>query len=80
VPNPSTSFRLSSIAPRRSSRLNHAAICHPLQLAIYRLAWAEITGTPLEAVRASFYYVRTGELVTPGGLPGRAGLERLLDL
>jgi DNA helicase-2/ATP-dependent DNA helicase PcrA len=43
----------------------------PLPLAIYRLAWAELTGTPVERVRASFYYVRTGELVTPAGLPGR---------
>jgi DNA helicase II / ATP-dependent DNA helicase PcrA len=52
----------------------------PLQLAIYRLAWAELTGTPLEDVTASFYYVRTGAVVTPDDLPDRAGLERLLDL
>ncbi|MDT0342558.1 ATP-dependent DNA helicase [Streptomyces litchfieldiae] len=50
----------------------------PLQLAIYRLAWAERHGLPLSAVSAAFLYVRSGELVRPTVLPGRRGLERLL--
>ncbi|MEI5672463.1 MULTISPECIES: ATP-dependent DNA helicase [unclassified Nocardioides] len=50
----------------------------PLQLAIYRVAWAELHGVPLEQVRAAFFHVRTGELVEPPDLPGRAALERLL--
>ncbi|MER8060140.1 MULTISPECIES: ATP-dependent DNA helicase [unclassified Streptomyces] len=50
----------------------------PLQLAVYRLAWAEQQGVPLHAVTATFLYVRTGEAVRPRDLPGRAGLERLL--
>ncbi|WP_019072114.1 ATP-dependent DNA helicase [Streptomyces hokutonensis] len=50
----------------------------PLQLAIYRLAWAERQGVPLEAVTAAFLYVRGGEVVRPEGLPDRAALERLL--
>ncbi|MYU15837.1 UvrD-helicase domain-containing protein [Streptomyces sp. SID8361] len=50
----------------------------PLQLAIYRLAWAEQHGLPLSAVTAAFVYVRSGEVVRPAGLPGRAGLERIL--
>ncbi|GAB7031167.1 ATP-dependent DNA helicase [Streptomyces sp. NPDC021749] len=50
----------------------------PLQLAIYRLAWAERHGLPPSAVGAAFLYVRTGELVRPTRLPGRAGLERIL--
>ncbi|MET7294393.1 ATP-dependent DNA helicase [Streptomyces griseoloalbus] len=50
----------------------------PLQLAVYRLAWAEQQGVPLETVTAAFLYVRTGEVVRPGALPGRAELERLL--
>ncbi|WP_327114936.1 UvrD-helicase domain-containing protein [Streptomyces sp. NBC_01341] len=50
----------------------------PLQLAVYRLAWAELHGLPLEAVTATFLYVRTGETVRPTGLPGRAELEKLL--
>ncbi|MGP3985202.1 ATP-dependent helicase [Streptomyces sp. 3N207] len=50
----------------------------PLQLAVYRLAWAEQEGVPLSAVSAAFLYVRSGELVRPQELPDREGLERLL--
>lgn len=50
----------------------------PLQLAIYRLAWAEQHDLPLEAVNAAFVYVRSGEIVRPDALPGRAELERIL--
>ncbi|MGW5279001.1 UvrD-helicase domain-containing protein [Streptomyces collinus] len=50
----------------------------PLQLAVYRLAWAEQQGVPLHAVTAAFLYVRGGEVVRPTGLPDRAALERLL--
>ncbi|MFF8287968.1 ATP-dependent helicase [Streptomyces sp. NPDC016309] len=50
----------------------------PLQLAVYRLAWAEQHGLPLDAVTAAFVYVRTGEVVRPGDLPGRDGIERVL--
>lgn len=50
----------------------------PLQLAVYRLAWAEQQGVPPESVTAAFLYVRTGEVVRPGNLPDRAALERLL--
>ncbi|MDX3531391.1 PD-(D/E)XK nuclease family protein, partial [Streptomyces sp. ID05-39B] len=50
----------------------------PLQLAVYRLAWAEQHGVPVESVTAAFVYVRTGEVVRPANLPDRAALERLL--
>ncbi|MER7831448.1 UvrD-helicase domain-containing protein [Streptomyces sp. NPDC095602] len=50
----------------------------PLQLAVYRLAWAELHGLPLDAVTAAFVYVRTGEVVRPDPLPGRADIERVL--
>ena len=50
----------------------------PLQLAIYRVAWAELTGVPVEQVRAAFYYVRSGQLVEPEPLVGRDGLELLV--
>ncbi|MFI5741738.1 UvrD-helicase domain-containing protein [Streptomyces anulatus] len=50
----------------------------PLQLAVYRLAWAELHDLPLEEVTATFLYVRSGETVRPRGLPGRAELERIL--
>jgi ATP-dependent DNA helicase UvrD/PcrA len=50
----------------------------PLQLALYRLAWAEQQGVPLAAVKAAFLYVRSGEIARPEGLPDRAALEGLL--
>ncbi|MFB7405000.1 UvrD-helicase domain-containing protein [Streptomyces rubiginosohelvolus] len=50
----------------------------PLQLAVYRLAWAELHDLPLDAVTATFLYVRTGETAHPQRLPGRAELERIL--
>ncbi|GHB12393.1 UvrD-helicase domain-containing protein [Streptomyces chryseus] len=50
----------------------------PLQLAVYRLAWAEQYDLPLESVGAAFLYVRTGEIARPARLPGRAELERIL--
>ncbi|MEU1278431.1 ATP-dependent DNA helicase [Streptomyces sp. NPDC005805] len=50
----------------------------PLQLAVYRLAWAEQQGVPPEAVTAAFVFVRTGEVVRPPDLPGREALERVL--
>ncbi len=49
-----------------------------LQLAIYRVAWAELVGVPVGAVRAAFFYVRDGDLVVPPALPDRALLERLV--
>ncbi|MFT4264247.1 MAG: PD-(D/E)XK nuclease family protein, partial [Nocardioides sp.] len=51
----------------------------PLQLAIYRLAWAELHGLPAEDVRAAFFHVRSGRLVEPSDLPGRPELEALIS-
>ncbi|MFD3992294.1 ATP-dependent helicase [Streptomyces sp. NPDC058583] len=59
----------------KTSRLRTA---DPLQLAIYRLAWAEQHGLAPEDVAAAFVYVRTGEVARPTRLPGRAELEALL--
>jgi len=50
----------------------------PMQLAIYRLAWAEMHDLPLRRVGAAFYYVRTGDVVHHDDLPGRSRLEALL--
>ena len=60
-------------------KTNRSASADPLQLAIYRLAWAELHGVPLEDVRAAFYYVRTGQLVEPDGLADRQALEGILS-
>ncbi len=61
-------------------KTNRTASADPLQLAVYRVAWSELTGVPLERVGAAFYYVRTGALVTHDDLPGRQELEALLRL
>lgn len=50
-----------------------------VQLAIYRLAWAELTGVPLEHIDAVFVLVRTGEVIRPASLLGPAELEQLLS-
>jgi ATP-dependent DNA helicase UvrD/PcrA len=53
----------------------HAAI----QLAVYRLAWAQLHGCPIDEVRAAFHYVRSGRTVTPDTLPGADDLAAMLD-
>jgi DNA helicase-2/ATP-dependent DNA helicase PcrA len=59
-------------------KTNRAQTADPLQLAIYRVAWAELAGVPVERVRTAFYYVRSRDLVEPEGLPARPELEALL--
>ncbi|WP_406348031.1 UvrD-helicase domain-containing protein [Streptomyces sp. NBC_00144] len=59
-------------------KTHRAHTADPLQLAVYRLAWAEQHHIPLTSVTAAFLYVRTGEVIRPTPLPGRAGLERIL--
>jgi DNA helicase-2/ATP-dependent DNA helicase PcrA len=49
-----------------------------VQLAAYRLAWADLTGTDLGHVRAVFCYLRDGETVAPSDLLDRDGLVELL--
>jgi len=51
----------------------------PLQLAIYRVAYAELVGVPLDHVDAAFLYVRDGAVVRPDELLDRAALEALLE-
>ncbi len=51
----------------------------PLQLAVYRVAWAEATNTPLDRVSAAFLHVRSGRVIRPRNLPDRARLERILQ-
>ncbi|MEV0946092.1 UvrD-helicase domain-containing protein [Rhodococcus sp. NPDC049939] len=49
-----------------------------MQLAAYRLAWAELKGVPVERVRAAFHYVRTGRTIAPDHLPDADALARLI--
>ena len=51
----------------------------PLQLAIYRVAYAELAGVALDHVDAAFLYVRDGAVVRPEALLDRATLESLLE-
>jgi DNA helicase-2/ATP-dependent DNA helicase PcrA len=48
-----------------------------LQLAVYRLAYARLTGRRPEQVRAAFFFAATGETVRPP-LPDEAELEQLV--
>lgn len=49
-----------------------------VQLAAYRLAWAELTGTDLDKVRAAFHYVRSDTTLEPADLPDRDQLAALI--
>ncbi len=50
----------------------------PVQLAVYRLAWARLRDVPVEQVVASFLYVRSGREVVHEDLLDEAGLVALL--
>jgi RecB family exonuclease len=56
-------------------KTNRTQSADPLQLAIYRLAWAELHALPLSAVRAAFVYIRTGQTVAPEPLADRDELR-----
>ena len=51
----------------------------PLQLAVYRIAWAELMQVPLDTVAAMFYYVAGGEVDRVEHLPDADALAALLD-
>ncbi|WP_018351472.1 ATP-dependent DNA helicase [Longispora albida] len=55
-----------------------AAQAAAVQLAAYRLAWAELTGTALGQVSAAFHYVRDNITVRPVDLLDAAGLAALI--
>jgi DNA helicase-2/ATP-dependent DNA helicase PcrA len=50
-----------------------------VQLAAYRLAWAQLAGVPVERVRAGFHYVRDNVTVRPADLLDAAALARLVE-
>ncbi|MGV9671394.1 ATP-dependent helicase [Gordonia sp. NPDC003504] len=49
-----------------------------IQLAAYRIAWAQLAGVPTERVGAAFHYVRYGHTFAPDDLPDAAALAALL--
>ncbi|MFF2521623.1 UvrD-helicase domain-containing protein [Streptomyces liangshanensis] len=73
--DPETGADTYEILDWKTSRTRTA---DPLQLAVYRLAWAEQHGLPPDAVTAAFLYVRTGDVVRPDRLLSRAELEAIL--
>ncbi|HEX4558904.1 MAG TPA: ATP-dependent DNA helicase [Mycobacterium sp.] len=60
--------------PQGPEAIRQAAV----QLAVYRLAWAALSGCPQSSVRTAFYYVRTGVTVVPDELPEPTELAGLL--
>lgn len=62
-------------APDGAEARRHAAV----QLGVYRLAWAALTGCPESEVRAAFHYVRTGTTVVADELPDSTELAALLN-
>ncbi|RKS71814.1 DNA helicase-2/ATP-dependent DNA helicase PcrA [Actinomadura pelletieri DSM 43383] len=50
-----------------------------VQLAAYRLAWAELAGVDVDRVSAAFHYVRANLTVRPTDLLDAEGLAALLD-
>jgi DNA helicase-2/ATP-dependent DNA helicase PcrA len=50
-----------------------------VQLAAYRLAWADLAGLPLERVRAAFHFVRADVTLRPADLLDADGLRALLE-
>lgn len=59
-------------------KTNRTESADPLQLAIYRVAWAELLGIDVDQVRAAFHYVRTGRTVVHDDLPGREELAAMV--
>ncbi|OBH35306.1 ATP-dependent DNA helicase [Mycobacterium sp. E183] len=60
--------------PHGPEAMRQAAV----QLALYRLAWAALSGVPASSVRTAFYYVRARATVAPDDLPAPAELAGLL--
>jgi DNA helicase II / ATP-dependent DNA helicase PcrA len=58
-------------------KTNVKATADPLQLAIYRIAWATEKGCDLNRVKAGFFYAETGETVWPE-LPDFAEIQTAL--
>jgi DNA helicase-2/ATP-dependent DNA helicase PcrA len=60
-------------------KTGRAESADPLQLAIYRLAWAEAYRLPTSEIEAIFYHVRSDEIVRPSALPDREAIEAILN-
>lgn len=59
-------------------KTGYAGAADPLQLAYYRLAWAELMGLSPTAVEAVFYDVLSATVIRPRELPDRERLESMV--
>jgi DNA helicase-2/ATP-dependent DNA helicase PcrA len=50
----------------------------PLQLAIYRVAWADLAGVDVDKVSAAFLHVRSGRVERLDDLPDRGALDNVV--
>ncbi|MCY7373323.1 MAG: ATP-dependent helicase [Spirochaetaceae bacterium] len=55
-----------------------AAAAAAVQLAVYRLAWHLLSGTPLSRIRAAFHYVGVNRTVSPADLLDHDGIVALV--
>ncbi|WNM23918.1 ATP-dependent DNA helicase [Demequina capsici] len=62
----------------RPPKDDHERAAREVQLAMYRLAWSEHTGLPLDQIDAAFYYVAADRTVRPERLLDRAEIEALI--
>ncbi|MFK5256278.1 UvrD-helicase domain-containing protein [Propionibacterium freudenreichii] len=75
-------YRLPGSGPHRFQVVDWKTFdgpADPLQLALYRLAWADVSGVEPDEVDAVFCHVMSGRVERPTGLPGRDELTRLVE-
>jgi DNA helicase-2/ATP-dependent DNA helicase PcrA len=76
--NPDGTFDVVDWKTGRRPAPGRDAEAAAVQLAAYRLAWAELAGKPVEEVHAAFHYVAEGITVRPADLLDADGLTNLI--
>jgi DNA helicase-2/ATP-dependent DNA helicase PcrA len=66
-------------APPAGDEASHLQATAAVQLAAYRLAWAQLAGVPVDRVSAAFHYVAANVTVRPADLLDAAGLAALVE-
>jgi ATP-dependent DNA helicase UvrD/PcrA len=76
--NPDGTFDVIDWKTGRQPGAGRDADAAAVQLAAYRLAWAQLAGVPVDRVRAGFHYVAEGVTVRPADLLDGEGLNELI--
>ena len=76
--NPDGTFDVVDWKTGRQPAAGRDADAAAVQLAAYRLAWAQLAGVPVERVGAGFHYVADGVTVRPADLLDGEGLNELI--